>query len=147
MVAVLALLSTGLSFSLSRADLATVVVAEPRLLCAKADTIAANTRLGHPVRRRRAPPPARLRCRRRQLHNARDPGPQPDQAHRRHQGGRRRPRPEVRAEAAAAMVVANGVVGGCKRRLSHPSLVPSTKQKTGIVLFYKPNTRMESSQS
>uniref|UniRef100_A0A0D3EP10 Uncharacterized protein n=1 Tax=Oryza barthii TaxID=65489 RepID=A0A0D3EP10_9ORYZ len=37
MVAVLALLSTGLSLSLSRADLAAVVVTEPRLLCAKAD--------------------------------------------------------------------------------------------------------------
>ncbi|EAY92129.1 hypothetical protein OsI_13840 [Oryza sativa Indica Group] len=37
MVAVLALLSTGLSLYLSRADLAAVVVAEPRLLCAKAD--------------------------------------------------------------------------------------------------------------
>jgi hypothetical protein len=52
----------------------------------------------------------------------------------------------VRAEAAAAMVVANGVVSGGKRRPSHPSLVPSTKQKTGIVLFYKPNTQVESSQ-
>uniref|UniRef100_A0A0E0GQF3 Uncharacterized protein n=1 Tax=Oryza nivara TaxID=4536 RepID=A0A0E0GQF3_ORYNI len=49
MVAMLALLSTGLSLSLSRADLAAVVVAEPRLLCAKADTIAASARLGHPV--------------------------------------------------------------------------------------------------
>ncbi|EAZ26942.1 hypothetical protein OsJ_10869 [Oryza sativa Japonica Group] len=46
MVAMLALLSTGLSLSLSRADLAAVVVAEPRLLCAKADTIAASARLG-----------------------------------------------------------------------------------------------------
>uniref|UniRef100_A0A0E0ID68 Uncharacterized protein n=1 Tax=Oryza nivara TaxID=4536 RepID=A0A0E0ID68_ORYNI len=36
-VGVLALLSTGLSLSLSRADLAAVVVAEPRLLYAKAD--------------------------------------------------------------------------------------------------------------
>uniref|UniRef100_A0A0E0Q575 Uncharacterized protein n=1 Tax=Oryza rufipogon TaxID=4529 RepID=A0A0E0Q575_ORYRU len=48
---------------------------------------------------------------------------------------------QVRAEVAAAMVVANGVVSGGKRRPSHPSLVPSTKQKTGIVLFYKPNTQ------
>uniref|UniRef100_A0A0D9YGQ3 Uncharacterized protein n=1 Tax=Oryza glumipatula TaxID=40148 RepID=A0A0D9YGQ3_9ORYZ len=47
---------------------------------------------------------------------------------------------EVRAEAAAAIVVANGVFSGGKRRPSHPSLIPSTKQKTGIVLFYKPNT-------
>uniref|UniRef100_A0A0E0IA36 Uncharacterized protein n=1 Tax=Oryza nivara TaxID=4536 RepID=A0A0E0IA36_ORYNI len=36
-VAVLALLSTGLSLSLSRVDLAAVVVVEPRLLYAKAD--------------------------------------------------------------------------------------------------------------
>uniref|UniRef100_A0A0E0CAG5 Uncharacterized protein n=1 Tax=Oryza meridionalis TaxID=40149 RepID=A0A0E0CAG5_9ORYZ len=36
---------------------------------------------------------------------------------------------EVRAEAAAAMVVANGVVSGGKRRPSHPSLIPSNKQK------------------
>uniref|UniRef100_A0A0D3EKV6 Secreted protein n=1 Tax=Oryza barthii TaxID=65489 RepID=A0A0D3EKV6_9ORYZ len=42
MVVVLTLLSTSLS--LSHADLATVVVAEPRLLCAKANTIAANAR-------------------------------------------------------------------------------------------------------
>ncbi|EEC83717.1 hypothetical protein OsI_29550 [Oryza sativa Indica Group] len=48
MVVMLALLSTGLSLSLSRADLAAVVIAEPRLLCAKADTIAASARLGHP---------------------------------------------------------------------------------------------------
>uniref|UniRef100_A0A0E0GQ87 Uncharacterized protein n=1 Tax=Oryza nivara TaxID=4536 RepID=A0A0E0GQ87_ORYNI len=58
MVAVLALLSTNLSLSLSRADLAAIVIAKPRLLCTKADTIAASARLGHPVRRRRAPPPA-----------------------------------------------------------------------------------------
>uniref|UniRef100_A0A0D3EVP2 DUF834 domain-containing protein n=1 Tax=Oryza barthii TaxID=65489 RepID=A0A0D3EVP2_9ORYZ len=47
---------------------------------------------------------------------------------------------EVRAEAAVAIVVANGVFSGGERRPSHPSLIPSTKQKTGIVLFYKPNT-------
>uniref|UniRef100_I1QTV3 CASP-like protein n=1 Tax=Oryza glaberrima TaxID=4538 RepID=I1QTV3_ORYGL len=118
MVVVLTLLSTGLSLSLSRADLTAVVVAEPRLLCAKADTVRCRRR-AHRRRRRPSPPPPL------------SPEPStaavaepPAAAHRRHQGGRRRPRPEVRAEAASAMVVANGVVGGCKWRSSHPSLVP-----------------------
>ncbi|EEC82586.1 hypothetical protein OsI_27140 [Oryza sativa Indica Group] len=44
-MAVLALLSTGLSLSLSRADLVAIVIAKPRLLCAKADTIAASARI------------------------------------------------------------------------------------------------------
>nr|CAE03279.1 OSJNBa0072K14.11 [Oryza sativa Japonica Group] len=128
MVVVLALLSTGLSLSLSRADLAAVVIAEPRLLCAKADTIAASARLGHLVRRRRR---AHRHRRRPSPPPPLSPEPStaavaepPAAAHRRHQGGRWQPRPEVRAEAASAMVVANGVVGGCKWRSSHPSLVP-----------------------
>uniref|UniRef100_A0A0E0N4B8 Uncharacterized protein n=1 Tax=Oryza rufipogon TaxID=4529 RepID=A0A0E0N4B8_ORYRU len=45
---------------------------------------------------------------------------------------------EVRAEAAAAIVVANGVFSGGKRRPSHPSLIPSTKQKK-LGSFYSIN--------
>nr|BAD30157.1 hypothetical protein [Oryza sativa Japonica Group] len=103
----------GSGLSLSAADLADAVVAEPRLLAVKADTIA----------RRRSAAPSCLAARRISVVER-----------------------EVRAEAEVAMVIANGVVSGCKRYSSHSSLVPSTKQKTGIVLFNKPNTQVESSQ-
>ncbi|EEE66733.1 hypothetical protein OsJ_23424 [Oryza sativa Japonica Group] len=86
----------GSGLSLSAADLADAVVAEPQLLAVKADTIA----------RRRSAAPSCLAARRISVVER-----------------------EVRAEAEVAMVIANGVVSGCKRYSSHSSLVPSTKQK------------------